>query len=125
MRFGLVFIEQVNHGDHPFLRDTIVRELRVVLTCTRHDGLGSVHYFTASQILAEDRAVRSDERIHGEFTFDVPDKKRHPSTPYNRWDYPRTDWQIEVTLHTPKCYATSAFPILADNIKQASKAAAA
>ncbi len=109
--------------EQPFLRDTIVRELRVVLTCTRHDGLGSVRYFTASQTLAEDRAVRAGEMIHGEFTFDVPDKKRHPSTPFNRWDYPRTDWQLEVTLRTAKCHATSAFPILADNIKQAAKAA--
>lgn len=109
--------------EQPFLRDTIVRELRVVLTCTRHDGLGSVRYYTSSQILAEDRAVRAGEVIHGEFTFEVPDKKRHASTAFNRWDYPRTDWQIEVTLHTAKCHATSAFPILADNIKQAAKAA--
>lgn len=109
--------------EQPFLRDTIVRELRVVLTCTRQDGLGSVRYFTASQMLAEDRAVRAGETLHGEFSFEVPDKKRHPSTPFSRWEYPRTDWQIEVTLHTPKCHATSTFPILADNIKQAAKAA--
>jgi hypothetical protein len=100
-----------------------VRELRVVLTCTRHDGLGSVRYFTSSQILAEDRAVRAGETLHGEFSFEVPDKKRHPSTPFSRFDYPRTDWQIEVTLHTAKCHATSTFPILADNIKQVAKAA--
>lgn len=109
--------------EQPFLRDTIVRELRVVLTCTRHDGLGSVRYFTTSQMLAEDRAVRAGEMIHGEFSFEVPDKKRHPSTPFNRWDYPRTDWQIEVALRTAKCHATSSFPILADNIRQAAKAA--
>lgn len=109
--------------EQPFLRDTIVRELRVVLTCTRRDGLGSVRYYTASQMLAEDRAVRAGECVHGEFTFLVPDKKRHASTPFNRWDYPRTDWQIQVVARTPKCHATSTFPILTENAKLAAKAA--
>lgn len=110
--------------EQPFLRDTVVRELRVVLTCTRRDGLGSVRYYTASQVLVEDRAVRAGEMIHGEFSFEVPDKKRHASTLFSRWDYPRTDWQIEVVARTAKCHATICFPIIAENAQQqAAKAA--
>lgn len=109
--------------EQPFLRDTIVRELRVKLTCTRRDGLASVRYFTASKIAAEDRAVRAGEVIHGEFAFEVPDKKQHPSTAFARFDYPRTDWQIEVAARTRKCHATVIFPIVAEHEQKAAKAA--
>jgi Protein of unknown function (DUF3592) len=109
--------------EQPFLRDTIVREVRVAVTCTRRNGLGSVRYFTASRIAAEDRAFRVGECIHGEFNIEVPDKKRRPSTPFTRWDYPRTDWQIEVTTRTAKSSVTIAFPIVAENTRRAAKAA--
>jgi Protein of unknown function (DUF3592) len=109
--------------EQPFLRDTTVREVRVALTCTRRNGLGSVRYYISSNTVAEDRAVHAGEVIHGEFTFEVPQKKRHPSTPFNRWNYPRTDWQIEVTASTGSSAVTVAFPIRAENVKQAAKAA--
>ncbi len=109
--------------EQPFLRDTTVLEVRVALTCCRRNGLGSVRYYTSSNTVAEDRAVQAGETIHGEFTFEVPQKKRHPSTPFNRWDYPRTDWLIEVTTRTTRSAVTASFPILAENPKQAAKAA--
>ncbi len=109
--------------EQPFLRDTTVQEVRVALTCTRRNGLGSVRYYTSSSTVAEDHAVHAGEVIHGEFTFEVPQKKRHPSTPFNRWNYPRTDWQIEVTARTGNSAVTVAFPILAEIKRQAAKAA--
>ncbi len=109
--------------EQPFLRDILVREVRVALTCTRRNGLGSVRYYTSSQTAVEDRAVHAGEVIHGEFTFEVPDKKRHPSTPFSRWEYPRTDWLIEVTIHTASSAVTVGFPIFAENQKPAAKAA--
>lgn len=109
--------------EQPFLRDTLVRELRVALTCTRRNGLGSVRYFTASQIISQDRVVHAGEMLHGEFAFDVPDKKRHPSTPFTRWDYPRTDWQIEVTTRIGRSSTTITFPIIAENTHKAAQAA--
>lgn len=109
--------------EQPFLRDTIVREIRVSVTCTRRNGLGSVRYFTASHIAAEDRAVRAGECIHGEFSFEIPDKKRHPSTPFSRWEYPRTDWQVEITTLTAKSRVTITFPVIAENEHHAAKAA--
>jgi Protein of unknown function (DUF3592) len=109
--------------EQPFLRDTPVREVRVALTCTRHNGLGSVRYFTSSHTVIEDRAVHAGEVVRGEFTFEVPQKKRHPSTSFTRFDYPRTDWLIEVTTRTPRRTVTAGFPILAENPRQAAKAA--
>ncbi len=109
--------------EQPFLRDTIVREIRVAVTCTRRNGLGSVRYFTTSRIAAEDRAVRAGECIYGEFSIEVPDKKRHPSTPFTRWDYPRTDWLIEVTTRTAKSTVTIGFPVVAENTQSVAKAA--
>jgi hypothetical protein len=109
--------------EQPFLRDTVVREVRVVLTCVRRNGLGSDRYFSASCIAAEERAVRAGESIHGEFSFEVPEKKRHASTPFTRWDYPRTDWQIEVVTRTSKMSVTTAFPVIAEHPRHAAKAA--
>ncbi len=107
----------------PFLRDTTVNEIRVALTCCRRNGLGSVRYYTSSQIVVEDRAVHAGEVIYGEFTFEVPEKKRHPSTAFTRWVYPRTDWQLELTARTAKTSVSIAFPIVAEKAKQAAKAA--
>jgi len=107
----------------PFLRDTLVREVRVALTCYRRNGLGAVRYYASSQTAAEDRALSAGEVIRGEFTFEVTNKKRHPSTRFNRWDYPRTDWLIEVTTRTARSTVTVGFPILAKNPRQAAKAA--
>jgi len=109
--------------EQPFLRDTTVLEVRVALTCCRRNGLGSVRYYTSSNTVAEDRAVHAGEVIHGEFTFEIPQKKRHTSTPFNRWSYPRTDWLIEVTTRTAHSVVSVGFPIVADNLKQAAKAA--
>ena len=109
--------------EQPFVRDTTLREVRVALTCTRRNGLGAVKYFTASHIVAENRAVRNSERIEGEFTFEVPEKKRHPSTPFSRWDYPRTDWQIEIITRTDKSVSSVVFPIIAEHTTRKAKAA--
>ncbi|GAB4191535.1 MAG: hypothetical protein Kow00105_05580 [Phycisphaeraceae bacterium] len=109
--------------EQPFIRDGIVREMRVVLTCIRREGLGSVQYFTSSRIVAEDRAVRAGEVLHGECRFEIPEKKRHASTPFSRWDYPRTDWQIEVVVRTSRGQAGTVFPITAENARSQAKAA--
>lgn len=111
--------------EQPFVRDTTVRQVRVALCCTRRNGLGSVKYFTASHAAAENRAVRHGETIEGEFTFEVPEKKRHPSTPFSRWQYPRTDWQIEITTRTDKASSTTTFPILAEHTPRRTNAKAA
>lgn len=109
--------------EQPFMRDTQLRELRVTLTCYQRNGLGSVRYFAASHHAAEDRTVRAGEKIFGEFSFDIPHKKQRPSTLFTRLAYPRTDWLIEVTTRTPRSSVTVNFPILAEQVKQAAKAA--
>lgn len=109
--------------EQSFLRNTHIREIRVTLTCYRRNGLGSEKYYASSQFAAQDRTVRADERIQGEFTFEVPQTKQHPSTRFSRLDYPRTDWQIEVTTRTAQSSVTVNFPILAEHVKQAVKAA--
>ncbi len=109
--------------EQPFLRDTLVREVRVTLTCYRRNGLGSERYYASSQYALQDRAVRGGEIIRGEFTFEIPQKKRHPSTRFSRMDYPRTDWLIEVSTRTARSTVTVGFPILAENPKQVAKAA--
>ncbi len=109
--------------EQPFLRETQVREVRVTLTCYRRNGLGSEKYYASSQFATQDRIVRAGEKVHGEFTFEVPQKKQHPSTHFTRLDYPRTDWQIEVTTKTQRSSVTVNFPILAEQVKQVAKAA--
>jgi len=109
--------------EQPFIRSTLVREVRVSLTCYRRNGLGSERYFASSQPAVQDHAVRAGEKIYGEFTFEVPHKKQHPSTRFSRLEYPRTDWQIEVTTRTQRSTVTVNFPILAEQIKQVAKAA--
>jgi uncharacterized protein DUF3592 len=109
--------------EQPFLRDTLVREVRVTLTCYRRNGLGAVRYYASSQFAVQDRALRGGEVIRGDFTFEIPQKKRHPSTRFSRLDYPRTDWLIEVSTRTARSTVTVGFPILAENPKQAAKAA--
>ncbi len=109
--------------EQPFMRDTIVREVRVALTCIQHSGLNSVRYFTASSVAVADRAVRGGEKIGGEFSFEVPEKKRHPSSRFSRWCYPRTDWRIEITVRTKKSSTMATFPVIAENTKRVAKAA--
>lgn len=109
--------------EQPFLRNTQIREIRITLTCYRRTGLGSEKYYASSQFAAQNRTVRVGEKIQSEFTFEVPQKKQHPSTRFSRLDYPRTDWQIEVTTRTDRSSATVNFPILAEHSKRATKAA--
>ncbi len=109
--------------EQPFLRDTLIKEIRVTLTCYRRNGLRSERYFASSLPTAENQAVRAGQIIRGEFTFEVTHKKRRPSTHFSRFDYPRTDWLIEVTTRTARSCVTVGFPIFAESIKQAAKAA--
>jgi hypothetical protein len=107
----------------PFMRDTLVREVRVALICYRRNGLGAERYYASSQPVVENHAARAREIVRGEYTFEVTDKKRHPSTRFGRFDYPRTDWLIEVTTHTAHATVTVGFPILAETPKRDARAA--
>lgn len=116
--------------DHPIVvrmnlkvrRHVELREVRLSLVCRQYTGLSSQRIFTVSHTVLEHKAVDAGALITDVHGFEVPTKKRRPSSPYRRFDYPRTDWQIElsVVLLDDSAFFTR-FPIEATLMKRMSK----
>ncbi len=109
--------------DQKFSGHATVREVRVALSCIIHNGIGLDRYFKTSHIVLKDRSTQSGDRVQGEYAFEVPEKKRRPSTPGSRFAFPRIDWVIEVTTQTSAGSHTASYPIKAVRSRAKAKAA--
>ncbi len=83
--------------EQPITDRADIRDLRVSLNCYERTGFSSHRVFTTSAIVSEHKTLQGGTVVSGEFTFEVPEKKQKPASPYNRWEYPRIDWCFEIT----------------------------
>jgi len=89
-----------------------LKQARASLACFQYNSLTCLNFFRSSQPLSEEATLTSGNMISGECAFEVPVKKRRSSSPYSRWQYPRTDWVIEVVTQTQQgSTAITRFPI--------------
>lgn len=89
-----------------------VGEATVALICERRDGLASEPLLRTSAVVTRHRHVDAGEVLRFEHRFEIPGRKRRPSSEFDRWQYPRIDWLIRVDLrleHGPNY--TARFPV--------------
>ena len=82
----------------PVERAVDVCEVRLSLVCDQYCGLSSRRLFSTSGVVTASEALRPEQPLFGDFTFEVPRKRRRPSSPFTRWDYPRINWAVELSV---------------------------
>lgn len=80
------------------LRPAVLREASVALICLRRTGLASEPLYQASHLVSGPRELSNNEVLKLCHVFEIPAKKRRPSSPFSRVEYPRIDWLLEVRL---------------------------
>ncbi len=79
--------------------DAQITEATLSLVCEQRRGLfTSERMFTNSAELTSGVALRPGQQLVGECCFEIPPRKRRPSSPFSRWRYPRTDWLVELKI---------------------------
>lgn len=92
---GLVIIRYEQQAVEP----VHIRSATVSLVCEHRRGLlGRERLFSSSFVVAENTVLVVGQRLSAEHSFEIPPKKRRPSSRGSRWNLPRTDWLIEVVV---------------------------
>ena len=84
--------------EQPVRRSVAIRNMRLSLVCSRRNGLASHRLFISSQQVVQQQTVPGGQVLGAEYRFEVPKKKRRASSPFERWEYPRIDWFIELKI---------------------------
>ena len=94
-------------------RAATVGEATVALICERREGLVSEPLFRSSAVVTRHRRIEAEGVLNFEHRFQIPTRKRRPSSPFHRWRYPRIDWliRVDVRLVNGPNY-TASFPIM-------------
>jgi hypothetical protein len=82
------------------LKDVEIDDAVLSLVCAQRRG--PFHFermFVHSRELASDTLLRGGQQLIAEGQFEIPPRKRRPSSTCSRWHYPRTDWFVEVDIH--------------------------
>jgi hypothetical protein len=81
------------------LRDVAIDEATLSLVCAQRRGLfHRERMFVDSRELASDAVLRGGQQLVAEGRFEIPPRKRRPSSRGGRWHYPRTEWFVEVSI---------------------------
>lgn len=81
------------------LEDVEIDDAALSLVCTqRRSPFHCERMFVHSQDLASDTLLRRGQQLVAEGRFEIPPRKRRPSSHVSRWHYPRTDWFVEVNI---------------------------
>lgn len=82
------------------LSETPINEITAALVCLKRNGLHSEEWFSQTISLTHSIMLRPNEIFDQEVTFEIPPKKQRAGSKFNRWEYPRIDWRINVTVKT-------------------------
>jgi hypothetical protein len=82
----------------PISRDLDVRELRVSVVCQDRVGISSQRLFSSSHSIIENQRLCGGSVVFEDLKFEVPEKKRRSSSPFNRLAPARIEWFIELNV---------------------------
>lgn len=81
------------------LHEVCIKDATLNLVCEQRRGLfASERMFVNSIQLGRDARLQPHQWLEGECRFEIPPRKRRPSSPFSRWAYPRTDWLVELKI---------------------------